>query len=1045
MPDLPTGTITLLFTDIERSTHLLQQLGQRYAEVLSECRQLLRGVFRYWNGHEVDTQGDSFFVVFARATDAVSAVADMQRALAARAWPDEVTIPVRMGLHTGEPLLSAEGYVGLDVHQAARIMSIGHGGQVLLTQTTYELVKQNLPDGVSLRDLGEQRLKDLQRPGRVYQLVMTGLPADFPPLMSLSNSPNNLPLQLTPLIGREQEVATSLHFLQREHVRLLTLTGPGGTGKTRLGLQVAAELSEAFSDGVYFVNLAPLSDPALVVSAIAQTLDIKEIAEQPLLELLKGSLHWKQLLLLLDNFEQVVDAAVYVSELLITCPQIKVIVTSRAALHVRGEQEFAVPPLAVPDPKHLPDLVTLSQYEAVALFIQRAQSVRPEFQMTNANAPAVAEICVRLDGLPLAIELAAARMKLLPPQALLARLGQRLALLTSGAHDAPIRQQTLRKTIEWSYQLLNAYEQRLFRRLSVFAGGCTLEAVEALYTELDAEAGQVLDGVAALIDKSLLQQTELEGENPRFVMLETIREYGVECLVASGELEVTWQAHALYYLALAEKAEPDLKGQQQAKWLERLEREHDNLRVAMRWTLERWKAWNHMEMALRLGGALSTFWQMCGHYSEGRVFLERALQGSEEVTTPARGKVLEAAAEFSLLQGDNDLAKVRFEESLVFFRKLGDTRNVANSLIGLGSIAWNHGRLAEARSLFEEALVLFKKAGDNTGIAWALSQLGGLVSLQGEYTRGYILCEESLALHKAQGDKSGIAHSLLQMAATIYISQGDSEKAYTVAEESYKLNKERGDTLEIAVSLGYMGQIALSQGNVATARSMIEESLVLCKKLGHRKGTAWLLSLLGKVVAEHGEYSTAYALYIEGLGIAREIGDMELIAPNLERLADVIAAQGESVRAANLWGAAEALRKTIGAPIPPIEREGYKHSVAAARSKVGEKTFSTAWAEGRTMTLEQAFSSLVLRAQSVTEVPSSTPSAKPSPRYPAGLTAREVEVLRLVAQGLTDAQVAEQLVISPRTVNTHLTSIYSKLDVDSRTAASRFAIEQRLV
>ena len=335
MPDLPTGTVTLLFTDIEGSTRLLQQLGERFASVLAECRQLLRTVFHQWNGHEVDTQGDSFFVVFARATDAVSAAVDMQRALAARAWPDGVTIPVRMGLHTGEPFRTAEGYVGLDVVHTARMMSVGHGGQVLLSQTTCELVKQHLPDGVSLRDLGEHRLKDLQRPGRVSQLVIAGLPADFPPLKSLNNRPNNLPIQLTQFIGREQEMATVLHLLQREHVRLLTLTGSGGTGKTRLGLQVAAELSEAFSDGVYFVNLAPISDPEVVVPAIAQTLDLREIAEQPLLDLLKASLHWKHVLLLLDNFEQVVDAAVYVTELLAACPLLKVIVTSRAALHVR--------------------------------------------------------------------------------------------------------------------------------------------------------------------------------------------------------------------------------------------------------------------------------------------------------------------------------------------------------------------------------------------------------------------------------------------------------------------------------------------------------------------------------------------------------------------------------------------------------------------------------------------------------------------------------------------------------------------------------------
>ncbi len=483
--DLPTGTVTLLFTDIEGSTHLLQQLGERYTSVLIECRKLLREAFSRHHGYEVDLQGDSVFVAFARATDAVSAAVASQRALASHNFAEGVAVTVRMGLHTGEPTVGAEGYVGLDVHQAARIISVGHGGQVLLSQTTRDLVEHGLPDGVSLRDLGEHRLKDLQRPAHLYQLIIADLPADFPPLKTLNNGPNNLPVQPTSLIGREKEVATLLNLLQREEVRLLTLTGPGGTGKTRLGLQVAAEISDLFPDGVYFVNLAPISDPELVVPTLAQSLDVKERAGQPLLELLKASLHWKHLLLLLDNFEQVVNAAVQVADLLAACPNLKVMVTSRRTLHIQGEQEFSVPPLAVPDPKRLPDLVALSQYEAVALYIKRAQAVKPEFQVTNANAPAVAEICVCLDGLPLAIELAAARIKLLPPQALLARLGQRLVVLTGGAKDVPARQQTLRNTIEWSYQLLDAQEQQLFRRLSAFVGGCTLEAIEAICDALD--------------------------------------------------------------------------------------------------------------------------------------------------------------------------------------------------------------------------------------------------------------------------------------------------------------------------------------------------------------------------------------------------------------------------------------------------------------------------------------------------------------------------------------------------------------------------------
>ena len=597
MGELPQGTVTLLFTDMEGSTSLLQRVGERYSDVLERCRHLLRTAFHQYHGHEVDSQGDAFFVVFARASDAVSAAVEAQRALALHAWPEGVAVRVRMGLHTGEPHLAAEGYVGLDVHRAARIMNAGHGGQILLSQTTLELVEHDLPKGTSLRELGSHRLKDLEHPSHLYQLITPGLPADFPPLKTLDIYAHNLPLQLTSLIGREQEIAAVCHLLQRQEVRLLTLTGPGGTGKTRLGLQVAAELSETFSDGVFFVNLAPLSDPELVVPTIAQALGVKEASSQPLLDLVSAWLREKELLLLLDNFEQVAEAAVEVSALLARCPQLNVLVTSRAVLHLSGEHEFPVPPLSLPNLSHLPDLERLSQYEAVALFIARAQAVKPEFQVTNANTPTVAEICVRLDGLPLAIELAAARSKMLPPQALLARLDQRFSLLTSGAHDVPARQQALRNTIAWSYDLLNAGEQRLFRRLSVFVGGATTETLEALYTTLGDEPGLVLDGIASLIDKSLLQQSEQEAEEPRFVMLETIREYGREALTAHGEVEATRQAHAVSYLALAEAAELEWEGPQESVWFAQLEHEHDNLRAAMSWLFERREA----EMSLTPG------------------------------------------------------------------------------------------------------------------------------------------------------------------------------------------------------------------------------------------------------------------------------------------------------------------------------------------------------------------------------------------------------------------------------------------------------------
>jgi predicted ATPase/class 3 adenylate cyclase/DNA-binding CsgD family transcriptional regulator len=1046
MPELPAGTITLLFTDIEGSTQLLEHLGESYTGVLAECRSLLRTAFHACGGHVVDTQGDAFFVAFARTSDAVSAAVAAQRALASHTFAEGVAVPVRMGLHTGEPLVGAEGYVDLDVHHAARIMSVGHGGQVLLSQTTRELVKYDLPDGVSLRDLGEHRLKDLQRPSHIYQLVIADLPANFPPLKTLDNSPNNLPVQPTSLIGREKEVTASLNLLQREEVRLLTLTGPGGTGKTRLGLQVAAELSDLFPDGVYFVNLAPLSDPHLVVPTIAQTLDLKEVAGKPLLDLLKGALHWKHLLLLLDNFEQVVDAAMDVAALLAVCPNLKVLVTSRMPLHVRGEQEFAVPPLTVPDPKRLPDLVTLSQYEAVALFISRAQAIKPDFQMTATNARAIAEMCARLDGLPLAIELAAARIKLLPPQSLLARLGQRLALLTSGTRDVPERQQTLRKTIGWSYDLLDAQEQRLFRRLSVFVGGCTLQALEGIGAARDSEAGRVFEGAASLLDQSLLQQTEQDGEEPRLLMLETIREYGLEVLEASGEMETTQHAHAGYYLALAEEAEPELGGPRQVMWLERLEREHDNLRAAMQWSLGPGEDGHRREMALRLGGALRRFWIVHGHWSEGRNFLERALAESKGVPASVQVKALIAAANLANMQSDNDRAEALAEKSRALCQELGDTRGIALSLRLLAVVAIRRGNLAATRSLNEEALVLFREVGDKEGAAMSLSNLGWLVIVQGEYAKGRALLEESLALHRELGNKSGMARSLSTLASALFDSQGDPATIRTLLEESLVLSREVGDKEGIETCLLVSGQLALSQGDIATARALAEKSLVINREIGNWEHTALSLFDLARVEARQGDNVAARALYEQSLAIEIEGNSTWDIDLFLEGLAGVVAAQGEPAWAARLYGAAAALRDANSIPIVPVYRGEYERSVAAARAQLGEQAFAAAWAEGRAMTAEQA-----LAAQGQVALPTATPGELSSsqttavpPRHPNGLTARELEVLRLVALGLTNPQIAEKLVISPQTVHAHLRSIYSKLGVTTRSAATRFAVEHHI-
>ncbi len=957
MPDRPTGTVTLLFTDMEGSTHLLQQLGKRYGSVLAECRRLLRTAFAQYNGYEIDTQGDAFFVAFARAIDAVAAAVTAQRVLAGAPWPESVVVRVRMGLHTGEPESSPEGYVGLDVHLAARIMSAGHGGQVLLSQTTSDLVKHDLPGGVSLLNMGKHHLKDIHQPIRIFQLVISGLSSDFPPLKTLNPSLNNLPVQPTPFMGREQEVIAIEHLLRREDVRLLTLTGAGGTGKSRLALQVAAKLANGFPGGVFFVNLAPISDPVLVIPTIAQALELKETGDSSLLDLLKSSLRKKQLLLLLDNFEQVVHAAPSLADLLTACPKLKILVTSRIVLHMQAEHEFAVPPLALPDLTSLPDLSVVSQYEAVAFFISRAQVVKPSFQLTHANALAVAEICARLDGLPLAIELAAARMKLLTPQALLFRLSQRLQVLTSTTRDTPARQQTLRNTIEWSYNLLDAYEQQLFRRLSVFVGGCTLEAAEAVCAEPGNGGGQVLDGVASLTDKSMLQQTEV-GEESRLTMLETIREYGLECLAASGEAEASRQAHAAYYLALVEETEPKLLGPEQVVWFERLEREHDNLRTAMRWLLERGDDEHSVEMALRFVGALQRFWQMSGHFSEGRNFLEQALSmggplADTQMAASVRAKALTVAADLALFDlYDANQAEGLCRESLALYRTLGDKQGIATSLSLLGWVAQRRFNREEACALHEEGLALSRELGDKRGIAEALYDLSYLAFSQGDYDKAYALKEESLALFRELGDKWSIAYLLLQV-VSVASYQGNYDKACPAAEEGLALFRELGDKEGIADALHSLGGVILNQGDYARARVVLEEGLALYRELGLKRGIARVLFSLGRVAFSQGDYTKAQALHQEDLQLFRELDDKWLIALSLEELGAVVALQGKPRWAARLVGAASALREAIGSTPLPAERTNYERGIGYARTQLGEEVFTSALAEGRAMTPEQ--------------------------------------------------------------------------------------------
>jgi predicted ATPase/class 3 adenylate cyclase len=747
----PTGTLTFLFTDIEGSTRLWEHDAPAMQAALARHDELLKLAIEERGGYVFKTVGDAFCAVFPTASDALEAALEIQRRLLSSEWEQSEPLRVRMALHTGAAEERDGDYFGPPVNRVARLLSAAHGGQVLLSLPTQELVRDQLLVGTTLRDLGEHRLKDLFRPERVFQLSAPELPSEFPPLRTLEAYRNNLPLQPTPLIGREKEVSEVCDLLGGEATRLLTLTGPGGIGKTRVALQAAAVLLEDFTDGAFFVPLATLTEAELFFSAVAETLGVKETAEQPLDETLKDYLSERRLLLLLDNFEQVLEAAPSVTELLAGAPGLKVLATSRAPLGLYGEHEFPVPPLSMPDLKLQPLLERLTHYEAVRLFLERAQAVKPDFKVTNESAPAVAEICVRLDGLPLAIELAAARIKMLPPKAMLQRLSSRLKLLTGGARDLPERQRTLRATIEWSFALLDEGEQLLFGRLAVFSGGRTLEAIEAICDAEGDLSAEAFEGVSSLVDMSLIRQEEVPGGEPRFVMLETVHEFAREKLQESAEAEEIKRLHAQYFLTLAEEAYPELKGPDQLEWLERLEAEQDNIRVAFSWALER----KEVEVALRMGGALSWFWWVRDYYSEGRGWLEEALAMDGRGSPEVRAMALAGAGGLAWEQGDLDRGQEACEEGLELLEH--EEREASEPklwlLLYLGWVALDREDYGRAKQLFEEELALSREMSDTWWIANSLLCLSGVSHSLGDFEKATELLEESMDLFREQGDK----------------------------------------------------------------------------------------------------------------------------------------------------------------------------------------------------------------------------------------------------------------------------------------------------
>jgi predicted ATPase/class 3 adenylate cyclase len=806
MRDLPTGTVTFLFTDIEGSTRLLQELGDGYRAVQDAHSSIMRRAIGEARGTVVRTEGDSFFAVFPSPSAALRAAVSAHRNLFFHDWSHGGPLRVRMGMHTGEGVLGGDDYIGIDVNRAARIAAAAWGGQVLLSDATAVLLSGKLPSGVAIRSLGAHRLKDLDRREHLYDLVIDGLPVDFPPPRTLE-VPSNLPAELTSFVGREGEVHRVKQLLSS--TRLLTLSGPGGTGKTRLALRVARDVCTDFLDGVFMVDLAPVSDPALVVSTIAATLRIREEGwERPVRESLEEFLRDRRILLILDNFEQVLGAAPVVTDLLRSASALKVLVTSRAPLRVRGEQDVPVGPLDVPGLDAPPARADVARNEAVALFVQRAAAVAPDFDLTDKNAPQLAAIVRRLDGLPLAIELAASRAAVLSPTAMLERMERRLPLLTGGPRDMPRRQQTLRATIGWSYELLSEGERALFRRLAALVGGSTVDAAIAV-CDPDGDLGiDILEGLSALVEHSLAQTIDTPSGDVRFGMLQTVREFGIERLETEDDGPMIRRRHAEWFLRLAEAAEPQFRGPELDPWLQKLQIEHDNLRAALRWSIDN----DEGDIGLRLAAALWRFWHLDGHLSEGRLWVNAVLSlPSAGTPTIARARALAAEGGLAYWQHDAPVVRSAYEEALAITRGLGDDVEIAE---GLYNLAFAHGLergRERARELFVESRKMFEKLGNQRGMADALSFLSAFTRYDGDFSLARTQAEESLRMHQEIGDLFGLMDSLHEVGRAA-LEMGDLDVARSCFIESLDVLAPLGYRTLVAIVIDHLAAEALKRG-----------------------------------------------------------------------------------------------------------------------------------------------------------------------------------------------------------------------------------------
>lgn len=883
------------------------------------------------------------------------------------------------------------------------------------------------------------------------------LSGQTPPVSPTVPGRTTFPTFPTPCIGRELDVTTIHSLLRRREIRLLTLLGTGGIGKTRLGIYAICSLGELFPDGLYFISLVTVCKPDMVMDAIARTLPLQLDTAKTSFERVKEHIGMRRLLLFLDNFEQVVPAAPLLEQLLAACPGLTLLVTSRLSLHIQGEYRFHVPLLSVPVLCHDTELASLACNPCVALFVQQAQTLLPSFQLTQANAASIAAICARLDGLPLAIELAAARILLLPPPALLARLVHCLPLLTKGDCTRQPHQQTLRATIQWSYDLLPPETQRLFRWLAVFVGDFSLETVEQLTLLLSPShptslQHSVLDHLDILVDNCLLLPPPQDTSNTkvRLSLLETIREFACERLIASNEMTAVRHAHATVYLELVEHAASLLPDSEQLHAFQHIQQEYEHVRTAMAWLLEpeEQEGLQKKTLALRLGSALYPFWLTRGYLHEGRKFMEQAISMEGAVTVPIQARALLFTASLIMRLGDLPQAATLTERSLTLFTSLNDQEHCALLLRQAGWIAQQQGKKEQAYQYYQEGLTIALALDHQQSITNILLNMAFLAEVQGAYQQAHTLYVDVLARQRALNNVQGIIHTLYQLVQVLFLSNETPpmQELYALLDEGLALAQNAGDTRAAASLQGMRGQLALHEGRIAAAHTLIQECLDFHRKGGDRVVHGHYLVMFGCIAIAEQQYATAHACFGESLAISRALGDdAEIDAYCLEAMASLAVAQCQHCWAVQLWSTAARLRESAQYPLHPVERRKYEEELTQVKRFLGEKRFVALWQSAHTLTKDEV---IAARWQQTSRSPAIQHTALPgkkTPSYPAGLSNREVQVLCLVAQGLTDAQVADQLIISTRTVTTHLTSIYNKLGVNSRAAATRFAVEHALL